>query len=107
MKDRMAGLEELVVMPGFLDSGLGGRKIVDGDGGMWVGLRVEGNRVGHWAEVRSCRSSAAATTRGSWVATAAAAAGGAGYGGSRAAEDRASMMLPFMLDLSPEDGPCL
>lgn len=89
LKERMAGLERIVVAPEFLDAGLGGRLLVDGDGRMWVQVDVEGESVGEWVEVWS--EPVEAIRRGS-------------YGEGLVGEDRKSMVLPFILDLSPEDG---
>ena len=91
MKERMAGLETLVVRAACLDYGLGGIKVV-ADGELWVEIDVKEQRVGEWSEVERRRElSSAAATRGS-------------YRESSTVEDRASMVLPFMLDLSPESG---
>ena len=92
MKERMAGLEKLVVTPECLDGELiaTGRPI-DANGKMWMEIFVEGE----WSEVirRLSRTAAEAET-----------AAVRGFHRERVlSEDRASMVLPFMLDLSSED----
>lgn len=90
MKDRMPALEMLVVPPECLAVGLGGVRVDADDGRNWVGLLVEGTRVGKWEEL-DLGPSSAATARGSRCV-------------EKVSEDRASMVLPFVLDLSPGDG---
>lgn len=95
MKDRMPGLEMLIVPPECLAVGLGGVRADADDGRIWVGLLVEGNRLGIWEELDLGASSAVAA-RGSHCENRASE--------EMASEDRASMVLPFMLDLPPEKG---
>ncbi|KAF6228485.1 hypothetical protein HO133_008215 [Letharia lupina] len=92
MKERMRGLERLVVRSECLNHGLEGITFA-ADGKMWVGLLVEGHRMGLWSGVKHSLSSAGAR--------------GGCYRESLLSEDRASMVLPFMLDVSPEDDTCL
>ena len=84
----MRGLERLVVRSECLNHGLEGITFA-ADGKMWVELLVEGHRMGSWSEVKHSLSSAGAR--------------GGCYRESLLSEDRASMVLPFMLDVSPED----
>lgn len=93
----MGGLERVGVMPEFLDKCLGGRKVTADDGRVWAELDVQGQGVGEWGdvvrrEVIRSQAAAAATRRDHCE------------GGDR---DRASMDLPFVLELSPEDGTLL
>lgn len=90
MKARMAGLERIVVRPHCLHVGLGGGGFVE-DGMVWVEVDVEGDRVGLLSEVNNNEFSVEAV-RGNYHM------GGVEEG------DRASMVLPFVLDLEPEEG---
>lgn len=106
MKERMRGLETLVVPLECLNRGLGGVKVVE-DGRIWVELLVEGDRMGTWEEVEPSLSggclSCAAATRGSYVSSVVAATRGS-WRESLVFGDRASMEVPCMLDLSLDDG---
>lgn len=90
----MGGLERVGVMPEFLDKCLGGRKVTADGGRVWAELDVQGQGVGEWGDV----------VRRAMIQSPAAVVATRGYhceGGDR---DRASMDLPFVLELSPEDG---
>lgn len=101
MKERMAGLKKLAVTPKCLDSELtaAGRTIV-ADGKTWIEVPVEGE----WSEVVRRHAAATAELASTSARAAAIAAARRGtYRESVRPEDRASMVLPFMLDLSSED----
>ena len=91
LKERMEGLEKIVVGFECLGYELAGVKIVV-DGRMWVELDVRGQRMGLRSEVeKRLGLSSVADTRGS-------------YRESSGGEDRASIVVPFFLDISPEEG---
>ena len=87
LKERMEGLQRVVVLPGCLDVGLGGVGVWEG-GRVWVEVGV-GGEVDVEGEVEEEGGGGEVAVRGSWR-------GGGGEG------DRASMVLPFMLDLETE-----
>ena len=91
MKERMAGLELLVVPPECLTVDIVGLGI-RADGRIWVGVSLEDPPAGEGQEAvpAALSPSSVAATRGS-------------DGESLASEDRASMVLPFMLDI-PQEG---
>lgn len=110
LKERMKGLERVLVVPECLDGGLGGRKVVAGGSGkVWVELDVEGDRVGEWGHVVDGGRRVGGEIEGGGEGTGEGGEkvlmmrgsyceGGGGGGG-----DRASMVLPFVLNLSPDD----
>ena len=91
LKERMAGLELLVVPPECLTVDIVGVGIRV-DGRMWVGVSLEDLPAGEGEEVvpAALSPSSVAATRGSGREI-------------LASEDRASMVLPFMLDIPYED----
>lgn len=89
--------------------GLGGRKVVvGGSGKVWVELDVEGDRVGEWGHVMDGGRRVGGKIEGGGEGTGEGGekvmmmrgsyCEGGGGGG-----DRASMVLPFVLNLSPDD----
>lgn len=123
LKERMKGLERVVVVPECLDGGLGGRKVVvgGGEGGkVWVELDVEGDRVGEWGDVMMAVVDGEKKMReGGEIEIEIDGEGGncglkveggekvmmmrGSYCEGRGGGDRASMVLPFLLELSPDD----
>lgn len=99
LKERMEGLERVGVLVDCLDVGLGGVGVREG-GRVWVQLGVGGEGEGvdggvdgdGDVEGEKTGGGGKVAVRGSWRA-------GGGQEG-----DRASMVLPFMLDLETEEG---
>lgn len=130
LKERMKGLERVVVVPECLDGGLGGRKVVVGDGGeggesgsgsgsgkVWVELDVKGDRSGEWGDVMIAVVDGRKEKKEGEIETEVEGNGGLKGGGEKVTMmrgsycegggggggDRASMVLPFVLELSPDD----